>query len=45
VIQDRIRAHLDAGADHVSLQFLRTDPSDLCLDQYEELAPVLLDAF
>jgi probable F420-dependent oxidoreductase len=46
-IASRVRAHLDAGADHVCVQLRSADPGDLCLDGYAalraELAP-LLDA-
>jgi probable F420-dependent oxidoreductase len=42
-ITDRIREHLDAGADHVCVQFRQAgtddDPmSDLCLDDFAQLA-------
>jgi probable F420-dependent oxidoreductase len=43
-IAARVRAHLDAGADHVCIQ-LRTDSSaDPALDGYRELAAALLEA-
>ena len=38
----RIREHHDAGADHVCVQVLDTDPRALPLRQWRELAPVLL---
>lgn len=41
-IAERVRAHHDAGADHVSLQPLGRAPGDLGLDQLRELAPALL---
>ena len=34
----RVRAHLDAGADHVCVQLRAPDPTDLCVDGYRELA-------
>lgn len=37
-IADRVRGHLDAGADHVCLQVLSTDPAALPLPQWRELA-------
>jgi probable F420-dependent oxidoreductase len=37
----RIRAHHDAGADHVALQVLTPTFGDLPLDQWRELAPAL----
>lgn len=40
-IRERVRAHLDAGADHVSIQPL--PPGDYRLDQLRELAPALLE--
>ena len=42
-IRDRVRAHFEAGADHVCIQPLGPDPSDLQLEQLRELAPALLD--
>jgi probable F420-dependent oxidoreductase len=41
-IRGRVRAHLDAGADHVSVQVLVADPMAMPLPQLRELAPVLL---
>jgi probable F420-dependent oxidoreductase len=41
-IGDRVREHLDAGADHVCVQVLGADPTDVCLAEFRELAPVLL---
>jgi probable F420-dependent oxidoreductase len=37
----RIRAHLDAGADHVCVQVISKDDSDVCLPQLREVAPAL----
>ncbi len=42
VIVDRVRAHLDAGADHVALQVLSPEPRGLPLAQWRALAPALL---
>lgn len=41
VVLSRIREHLDAGADHVLLQVLGTDLSDVPLSEWRALAPVL----
>jgi probable F420-dependent oxidoreductase len=41
-IADRVRAHLDAGADHVCLQVLESDPNGLPLTGWRALAPTLL---
>ncbi|GAA3023150.1 TIGR03620 family F420-dependent LLM class oxidoreductase [Streptosporangium longisporum] len=38
VIAERVRAHLDAGADHVCLQVLTSTPSALPLPEWRELA-------
>ena len=38
----RVRAHHDAGADHVGVQVLDLDPRALPLRQWRELAPALL---
>jgi probable F420-dependent oxidoreductase len=40
-IAQRVRAHLDAGADHVCVQLRAADPGDLCLDGYRELGAAL----
>jgi probable F420-dependent oxidoreductase len=40
-IATRVRAHLDAGADHVCVQALDADPSALPLRQWRALAEVL----
>jgi probable F420-dependent oxidoreductase len=41
-IRRRVRAHLDAGADHVSVQVLVEDPTEMPTAQLRELAPALL---
>jgi probable F420-dependent oxidoreductase len=41
-IRDRIRAHHEAGADHVCIQVLTADPKALPLPEWRELAPALL---
>jgi probable F420-dependent oxidoreductase len=38
----RVREHLQAGADHVSIQVLTEDPTALPMPQWRELAPALL---
>jgi probable F420-dependent oxidoreductase len=40
-VVDRVRAHLDAGADHVCLQVLDTDAAALPMLQWRALAPAL----
>jgi probable F420-dependent oxidoreductase len=40
-IRDRVRAHFEAGADHVSIQPL--PPGEFCLDQLRALAPALVE--
>ncbi len=42
-IRDRIREHLDAGANHVCVQVLTADPTALPTGTWRELAPALLD--
>ena len=42
-IANRVRAHLDAGADHVCVQVVGEDEDDVCLPQLRELAPALLE--
>ena len=42
-VVDRVRAHFDAGADHVSIQALDPEPRRLPLGQWRELAPALRD--
>jgi probable F420-dependent oxidoreductase len=41
-IRDRVRAHLDAGADHVAVQVVDASPGALPLPQWRALAPALL---
>ncbi|CAI7980703.1 Coenzyme F420-dependent N5 N10-methylene tetrahydromethanopterin reductase-like protein [Frankia sp. Hr75.2] len=40
-VRSRVQAHLDAGADHVSVQVLPPHTTMVPLDQWRELAPVL----
>lgn len=42
-IQRKIAAHLDAGADHVSIQVLNGLPERFPADEYAALAPALLE--
>jgi probable F420-dependent oxidoreductase len=41
-VVERVRAHLDAGADHVCLQVLDADPGGLPMAGWRALAPALL---
>ena len=41
-IVGRVKAHLEAGADHVCVQIVSEDDADVCLPQLRELAPALL---
>jgi len=41
-IASRVREHLDAGADHVCVQFVSDDDADVCLPAYRELAGAML---
>ena len=41
-IVSRVRAHHDAGADHVCVQVLPADPRALPLAEWRTLAPALL---
>jgi probable F420-dependent oxidoreductase len=41
-IADRVRQHLDAGADHVCVQVISGRDDDVCLPAYRELAGTLL---
>jgi probable F420-dependent oxidoreductase len=41
-IMERVRAHLDAGADHVCLQVLDPDPNGLPMAGWRALAPMAL---
>ena len=43
-IQSRVKAHHDAGADHVAVQVLPGDNPEYVLGVYRELAPALLEA-
>ncbi|CAO5164859.1 TIGR03620 family F420-dependent LLM class oxidoreductase [Frankia sp. AiPs1] len=43
VLRERVREHLDAGADHVCVQALTADPTRLPTSTWRELAPALLD--
>ena len=38
-IAARVREHLDAGADHVCVQFVNGDDADVCMPAYRALAP------
>jgi probable F420-dependent oxidoreductase len=40
-IADRVQEHLDAGADHVCVQFVNGDDSDVCMPAYRALAPLV----
>lgn len=42
-IAERVRAHLEAGADHVCLQVLESDPDGLPMAGWRALAPELLE--
>jgi probable F420-dependent oxidoreductase len=42
-IMQRVRAHLEAGADHVCVQVLDPDPNGLPMASWRALAPVLLE--
>ncbi|WP_433713724.1 TIGR03620 family F420-dependent LLM class oxidoreductase [Nocardia sp. CA-084685] len=44
MIGERVRQHLDAGADHVCLQVLTADPAALPLPQWRELAALARDS-
>lgn len=41
-IRDRVQQHLDAGASHVCVQVLGSDPFDVPVEDWRRLAPVLL---
>jgi probable F420-dependent oxidoreductase len=41
-IRARVQAHLDAGADHVAVQVLKHDRTEVPLAEWRELAPALL---
>lgn len=38
----RVREHLDAGADHVCVQFVNGDDADVCMPAYRALAPLVI---
>lgn len=40
-IADRVRAHRDAGADHVCIQVLTETPGSFALDEWRRLAPAI----
>ena len=42
-ITERVRAHLDAGADHVCVQVLDPDPNGLPMASWRTLTPALLE--
>jgi probable F420-dependent oxidoreductase len=41
-IAARVREHLEAGADHVCVQFVHGDDADVCMPAYRALAPVVV---
>jgi probable F420-dependent oxidoreductase len=41
-IRARVQAHIDAGADHVAVQVLKHDRTEVPVDEWRELAPALL---
>ncbi|GAA3722748.1 hypothetical protein GCM10022205_03050 [Spinactinospora alkalitolerans] len=41
-VRERVRQHIDAGADHVCLQVLTRDPAAPPMPQWREPAPALL---
>jgi len=43
-IARRVREHLDAGADHVSINVAPYPEADLIMDRWRRLAPALMDA-
>jgi probable F420-dependent oxidoreductase len=40
-VAHRVREHLDAGADHVCVQFVSGDDADVCMPAYRALAPLV----
>ena len=40
---ERVRAHLDAGADHVAIRVLTEDPKAFPAEELEELAQAVRD--
>lgn len=43
-IAARVREHLDAGADHVCVQFVNGDDADVCMLAYRALRPLVIEA-
>ncbi len=43
-IAARVREHLDAGADHVCVQFVNGDDADVCMPAYRALRPLVIEA-
>jgi probable F420-dependent oxidoreductase len=41
-IAARVREHLEAGADHVCVQFVHGDEADVCMSAYRALAPLVV---
>jgi 2-methylisocitrate lyase-like PEP mutase family enzyme len=41
-ISDRVKAHHDAGADHVCIQVLPADGTSIPMESWQRLAPALL---
>jgi probable F420-dependent oxidoreductase len=41
-IRARVQAHIDTGADHVAVQVLKHDRTEVPVDEWRELAPALL---
>ena len=41
-VRARVEAHHDAGADHVCVQAIASDPLDPGIEQYRRIAPALL---
>ena len=41
-ISDRVKAHHDAGADHVCIQVLPADGTSIPMETWQRLAPALL---
>ena len=40
-IAARVREHLDAGADHVCVQFVNGDDADVCMSAYRAMSPLV----
>jgi hypothetical protein len=40
-IHARIKAHLDTGADHVSIQVLSANPTAVTMNEFKELASLI----